>query len=360
MQAVAPAFPPSEMSLPVTQTGVEPFRFTATGGEYFRIWIVNLLLTIVTLGIYSAWAKVRRLRYFYGSTSLAGTAFEYHGQPLKILKGRLIAFAALVLYSGLTTVWPLTTLVLVPLLLLATPFVIVRSRRFHMRMSSWRNIRFGFGGTYGGAAAAYLGWGLLAVLTAYLLIPLWLFKKAQYVVDQTSYGRQRLSFTATAGAYLAFHFKAVALAFLASMALILAVSSGGSIIRGAGLPPASGMALLVALLLTLLGVILATAAYYEKSLVNTTFNGVHIGPHRVLARLRTRRLLGLYVTNILGILFTLGLFYPWALVRRLRYQIESTSVEVNGSLDAFAATNAQDPSAVGEEIGEFFDLDFGL
>jgi uncharacterized membrane protein YjgN (DUF898 family) len=39
-----------------------PFEFRATGSEYFRIWIVNLLLTLVTLGVYSPWAKVRRLR----------------------------------------------------------------------------------------------------------------------------------------------------------------------------------------------------------------------------------------------------------------------------------------------------------
>ena len=56
------------------------FEFTGSGSEYFRIWIVNTLLTVVTLGIYSAWAKVRRLRYFYGSTQLAGSTFEYHGQ----------------------------------------------------------------------------------------------------------------------------------------------------------------------------------------------------------------------------------------------------------------------------------------
>jgi Zn-dependent protease with chaperone function len=67
-----------------------PFEFRATGAEYLRIWIVNLLLTIVTVGIYSAWAKVRRLRYFYGSTALDGASFEYHGKPLAILKGRLI------------------------------------------------------------------------------------------------------------------------------------------------------------------------------------------------------------------------------------------------------------------------------
>ena len=45
-------------------TSIEPFRFTGTAREYFGIWIVNILLTIVTLGIYSAWAKVRRMRYF--------------------------------------------------------------------------------------------------------------------------------------------------------------------------------------------------------------------------------------------------------------------------------------------------------
>ena len=50
--------------------------FTGSGGEYFKIWIVNLLLTIVTLGIYSAWAKVRRNEYFYRHTRLAGAGFD--------------------------------------------------------------------------------------------------------------------------------------------------------------------------------------------------------------------------------------------------------------------------------------------
>ncbi|MET2872051.1 DUF898 family protein, partial [Exiguobacterium profundum] len=57
-------------------------RFIGSGSEYFRIWIVNLLLTIVTLGIYSAWAKVRTLQYFYRNTQLAGSSFDYHGSPI--------------------------------------------------------------------------------------------------------------------------------------------------------------------------------------------------------------------------------------------------------------------------------------
>src|SRR5262245_54813734 len=92
---------------PATETPgarLERFSFTGSGGEYFRIWIVNMLLSILTLGIYSAWAKVRRLRYFYGNTHLAGSAFEYHGRPIAILKGRLLAFGVLLLSSWMTTI----------------------------------------------------------------------------------------------------------------------------------------------------------------------------------------------------------------------------------------------------------------
>ena len=41
-----------------------PVQFNGRGGEFFGIWIVNILLSIITLGIYSAWAKVRTKRYF--------------------------------------------------------------------------------------------------------------------------------------------------------------------------------------------------------------------------------------------------------------------------------------------------------
>jgi len=49
------------------------FRFHGSGSEYFRIWLVNSILSLLTLGVYSAWAKVRRKRYFYGNTRLLAT-----------------------------------------------------------------------------------------------------------------------------------------------------------------------------------------------------------------------------------------------------------------------------------------------
>ncbi len=83
------------------------FVFGGSAGEYFRIWIVNLLLSIVTLGIYSAWAKVRRLRYFYGNTFLDRHNFDYHASPVRILIGRIIVLGALFAANILTNINPL-------------------------------------------------------------------------------------------------------------------------------------------------------------------------------------------------------------------------------------------------------------
>src|SRR5438309_3489747 len=75
------------------------FAFRGTGSEYFGIWIVNLLLTIITLGIYGAWAKVRTWRYFYANTFIGEHALDYHASPIRILIGRLIAVGVLVAYA---------------------------------------------------------------------------------------------------------------------------------------------------------------------------------------------------------------------------------------------------------------------
>src|SRR6202166_4639400 len=93
----------------------EPLSFTGTGGEYFGIWIVNLLLTIATLGIYSAWAKVRRLQYFYRNTRVAGAIFDYHGNPKAILKGRILALILVAAYkiSYDISMWATVVVVLV-------------------------------------------------------------------------------------------------------------------------------------------------------------------------------------------------------------------------------------------------------
>ncbi|MFK7733452.1 MAG: YjgN family protein [Pseudomonadales bacterium] len=138
-----------------------PFEFTGRTGEYFRIWIVNILLTIVTLGIYSAWAKVRNHRYFYGNTLLDGSAFEYTADPIKILRGRIIAVVVLIAYQSAGLVSTSASVIAFAILMIIMPAMIVLALRFRMRYTSWRNIPFGFVPNF---KMAYLLFGLPMLL----------------------------------------------------------------------------------------------------------------------------------------------------------------------------------------------------
>src|SRR5687768_8135612 len=123
-----------------------PVRFVGTGSEYFRIWIVNLLLTIVTLGIYSAWAKVRRLKYMYRNTQIADSSFDYHGSPVAILKGRLVALVLLIAYNFSFKLSLIAGIITVAVLAAIFPWLIRQSLRFRARYSSYRGIHFQFVG----------------------------------------------------------------------------------------------------------------------------------------------------------------------------------------------------------------------
>ncbi len=106
------------------------FTFIGSGGEYFRIWIVNLLLSIITLGIYSAWAKVRRERYFCAHTLLAGSPFNYHGKAMAILKGRILAVLIVIGFNVVGQFAPTYSLLFLPVFLIAVPWAVRTSLRF--------------------------------------------------------------------------------------------------------------------------------------------------------------------------------------------------------------------------------------
>ena len=345
-----------------------PFEFRGNGAEYFRIWIVNLLLTIVTFGIYSAWAKVRRLRYFYGNTYLDGHPFEFHGRPLAILKGRLIVFVAYLLFVFASQLKPAIVLFLIPLALFGVPWIIMKSRLFQTRMSSYRNIRFNFHGTYGGALAVFVGWYLLVVVTIGILYPAWVRKRVEYSLDNAAYGTQKWSFLTTTGRFYTFCLITFGLGIAAYtgfivlfMGLFKGMQAGSSYGAGtqlamlAALGPGLWLSMLVAM-----AVALAIWGYYQASFLNASFGGVQIGGNYLRSNLQIAPLVWIYVTNLLGIVFTLGLFYPWAKVRQTRYQLENMAVDSDGNLSGFMADATPKTSALGEEAGDFFDVDFGL
>src|SRR6185436_19796655 len=130
--------PPAPPSPAIAPAAAYAFGFTGRAPDYFRIWIVNLLLTLVTLGLWSPWAKVRKRRYLYGHTWLGDANFEYHADPVAILRGRLIAAGAAFLYWVINTLLPEAAPWLLALLLCGAPWIIARSLTFNASRSSHR------------------------------------------------------------------------------------------------------------------------------------------------------------------------------------------------------------------------------
>src|SRR5438445_12399667 len=141
---------------------VQP-EFTGTATEYFRIWIVNLFFTLATLGIYSAWAKVRKRRYFYGSTRLDWDSFDYFASPKAILNGRIIAVAIFAIYALAGELYPQSRYAFWAVGVLALPWLVVRALAFNSRNSADRGLRFNFEATTKTAARRHIGMCAAAV-----------------------------------------------------------------------------------------------------------------------------------------------------------------------------------------------------
>ena len=169
------------------------FRFHGNGAEYFGIWIVNILLSIVTLGIYSAWAKVRTKRYFNGNTELDGHRFDYHANPVAILKGRILVIVILFVLNILTALSPMMTAVIIIFYMVALPWVIVRGLRFNANMTSYRNVRFHFVGRKRDAAVAYLILPALASITLGVILPFLSRANARFLGNGYRFGQSKFS-----------------------------------------------------------------------------------------------------------------------------------------------------------------------
>lgn len=169
------------------------FRFHGKGSEFFRIWIVNIALSVLTLGIYSAWAKVRTGRYFYEHTLLDQGRFSYLANPIAILKGRAIAVAAFLLYSVLMGI-PLLGIIVFLSLAVITPWFIVRAIRFGARVSAFRNIRFDFNGPIGEAVLLFVVGPVLMMLSLGIATPWLTYRFHRFYVQHHTLGKAKFAF----------------------------------------------------------------------------------------------------------------------------------------------------------------------
>ena len=316
-------------------------EFRGSAGEYFGIWIVNILLTIITVGIYSAWAKVRRNRYFYGNSFIDGHSFDYHARGLQIFIGRAIVFGYIVAYNLLLTFSPIIGGILALLMLVLLPWIVMRSLRFNARVTSYRNIRFDFVGKTGGAFFAIIVGGLVSFFSLGILAPFasrWLYR---YIFNNLRYGDRAFEADPKIGAL----YRVWLPAFL--LMLVGAAVGGFLGIYGALVPA-----------IVLWGV---AAIFYRIGVRNVVMNATRFDSrHTLFSDLGRLRYFWIVISNLVVTVLTLSLMRPWAAVREHRYVIEHSGIVVDGELDDVVSSMQASGSAVTAEYLDLEGFDFGF
>lgn len=364
---------PSGTALPTTPASEgrrHDLSFSGRAGEYFRLWIVNLALTVVTLGVYWAWAKVRQRKYLYGHTRLDGHNFEYTADPVAILKGHLLVAVLFVLFalSQYYNEWLYIGLIVA--FSAVWPLLAWQSLRFTALNTRHRGLRFHFHGSLGGAFKIFLGWPLLLIPSLGLLMPYLAYLQRRYMFGNAAYGSARATFQGDPGVPWIVYLTAlgVSTGFGVLVALLVVGVGVGAAVSGrfdvGGFADDPPLALLLAVVpLYLMGIALSAglAAYVSAALLNFSLRGTELpGQLRFESRINPWRLAWITVTNLLAQGLTLGLATPWATVRRLRYLVPLVSVVAARDLADVTAGHGEQESALGEAASDFLGIEVGL
>jgi uncharacterized membrane protein YjgN (DUF898 family) len=408
--ATPPTAPPVMAAASATRTGPPglAIEFTGSGSEYFRIWIVNLLLTIVTLGFYFPFAKARRLRCFHGNTLVGGHALGFHGDPWKMLRGYVLMLLFGAAYLGAGELSPIAGAVAAVAFALLWPALWQSSLRFRLANTSWRGLRLRFVGSLGGAYAALLplllpvavivaagAFGreeaaalaagldtadgdeskkvlrtsaadiVIVTMTIVLMLMLpWLLarlKRYQHGHYQFANETSRLEATTRSFYGLVLRTMGVSLIPLAligvAVALMIPAFTHGGTAAKAGAAVLAGLLIFAAYLLLLV----LTQSYMTARSQNLVWGSTRSHRLRFSSRLKVRSMLALMLTNLLLTVVTFGLYRPFAAIATAKLRLEAVSVEAHGDIEQWTAgAAARSNDATGDAAGDLFGIDIGL
>ncbi|MCC4800538.1 hypothetical protein BCT30_22155 [Enterovibrio norvegicus] len=389
--------------------------FHGSGREYFGIWIVNILLSVLTLGIYSAWAKVRTKRYFYGNTELAGDRFEYHATPIQILIGRIVATIAVIIWFAVGQFFPIASMFLLVFGLLVMPWLLRNNARFNAKMTSFRNVRLNFTGTLLGAYGNILGRGavfcfiifvvamiasaqisvgvtigtILVGIAVLFVTYAWIIKGiSSYFANGYGYGKLKFKAELSTGFFVRTYLWAILIGTITMIAVslvsalvtgIFVVFSDPSSWAGMdGFPDnfdpdnltldnlfafAGVFVMLMVGYGLFFAAMLVVTAFIACRTRNHVFNQMQIEgmtDYRLGSNMDTTSYALLIITNFFLQVFTLGLARPWVKVRTARYVLSVTTV--HGDLNELTAFDDQldANSSIGDEVSQAFDLEIGI
>ncbi len=398
---------------PVFGRGIESFdvAFSGAGGEFFRVWIVNLLLNIVTVGFYTPFARRRTAQYFYSHTLVAGSPLEFTAQQRRMVFGFLLLVGLYVAFQFAAETGQETV---VSLFLLAgavlAPYLWASAMRFRLGATRWRGVRLLFAASWAEvykaswpvfvialvwivvvtaftaivagampapgkqtparllASVPWVAWllaggGLIATVLCIIRLE---FNYKSLLVTRAFIGSQAGRWKPVYGDFVRIWMATLGVFLVSALAfaLLVAAVAGGSF-SGVGSARSMGarfvFVAIAAAVAFLFGLLLASAparAYREARMFQLVWNNVGVSSiARFKCDLRTRRFVLLRLKNILLTLITLGFYRPFAMISEYRIKTGSVTLHVKGGLDQLVGQLASQQGALGDAVADAVGLD---
>ena len=372
---------------------VQKLEYDGTIGALYWIFIKNLLLGIITLTIYRFWGKTNLRRYAWSHTTLQGQRFEYTGRGGELFVGFLIvAGAYLVFFIAMTIlgfvlgdafvqVTPIFLLVLVGYLIFVAQYA---AQNYRLTRTLWSGIRGGMTGSawkYGVKAFLFT---LLNLVTLNLATPWTTLRLAEDRFNNSYFGNAKASLQASAGPLylsfiLGFVFAVIGIALVAAVVGLF----GYSVVTANDLMPVLqelgraseagvdpdvtkeqmdtliGLFVICAIVFYLGLALISVVAFapYMAALFRAIANNLELAELRFSSEVTAWNYISLWIGNVLIVLFTLGLGFPIAVHRSLKFF--ANRVSISGELDVGRLQQTTlDRPRFGEGLLEAFDPGF--
>lgn len=318
---------PQQPAAPALAT--RPFFFHGDGQTLFGIWIINVLLSIVTLGIYSFWARSKVRQYMWGQTEWMGDRFAYHGTGLELFLGALKAGLLLILLYGQMFVLQavlkeagaiIGVLILVLGIALIAPLAIAGSWRYRLSRTSYRGIRFSYRGSMKDFCLEFYKNTFLSVVTFGFYTPWYLTKIHAHLLRNSYFGSEKFEFDGNGGdLFLPWFISGILTFFTLGLSAVWFVAR-------------------------------RTVYFWTRTTISSA---------RFTCSLDPMNYVGVALINGLLTLVTFGIYTPWATVNLNRAVINSLGLIGSIDLDR-VRQQAVAASATGEELASFLNVDSGF
>lgn len=321
--------PPKPVAAPHKTTDgtvdAHSLSFHGKGGELLGIYLVNALLSMVTFNIYYFWGKTKLRRYLWSHTQLMGERFEYLGTGKELIKGAFRAAGLIILIFVVPNllsafVHPAFGILIVAGVFVIKPYVLASARRYRYSRTQWHGVRFSFRGAAKEAMKLYLIGTFLSIVTLGFYYPRFYIDKQEFWRTNSFYGTSQFKYTG----------KSEDLKRHLILGHSLAIITFG-----------------------------VCWFWYRAKLMRYDWEHTSVEGLSFSFDITGGKLFTYYLGNVLIIIFTFGIGFPWVIKRMAEFNCRFLGIK--GVVDFEGIRQRiNEAGAAGDSLADAMDVDFGF